>query len=143
MTSNDHRANLRRFIEEIDPNADVDALPDYVHDDIVLPADILPNGRQGLEGLREHMLYLPNIVEHTSTVEDMVGDGDRIAARITVRGTHVGEVLGIPATGKEWAIDEFMIAHFRHGKISRIWRVADIFSLLQQLGGTPSGQPVV
>jgi predicted ester cyclase len=87
------------------------------------------------------MLYLPTVVEHTSTVEDMVGNGDRIAARITVRGRHVGELMGIPATGREWAIDEFMVAHFRDGRISQIWRVADIYSLLQQLGGMPSRQP--
>src|SRR4051812_16711031 len=138
MGSSDNRALLRRFIEEIDPNADVDALPDYVHEDIELPADTMPNGRQGRAGLAEHMLWLPSVVEHRSEVQDMVGDGDRIAARIIVRGKHVGDFLGVPASGKEWAIDEIMVAHFRDGRISRIWRVADIFSLVQQLGGTPS-----
>jgi predicted ester cyclase len=133
-----HGALLKRFIEEIDPNADVAALPDFVREDVVLPDDILPAGRQGRDGLAEHMLWLPTIIEHHSTVEDLVCDGDRVAARITVRGTHVGDFLGIEATGAEWEMQEMMIAHFRDGRISRIWRVGDIFSLVQQLGGAPA-----
>ena len=71
-TVEENREKMRRFIEEVDQNKDVDALPEYVHEDIELPADIIPNGTQGIEGLREHLLYLPSVVEYHSTVEDLI-----------------------------------------------------------------------
>jgi predicted ester cyclase len=132
------RETLRRFIEQVDPNAKVDALPDYVHDDIVLPADTLPNGRQGIEGLREHLEYLPTVIEYTSTVRQMVAEGDKVAAHIVIRGKQIGDFMGIPASGQEWAIEEMLIAQFRDGKISQVWRVADLLSLMQQLGAASS-----
>jgi predicted ester cyclase len=85
------------------------------------------------------MLFLPTIVEHRSTVEDIVGDCDRIAARVTIHGKQVGEFMGLQASGKEFTMQEIMIAEFRDGKISQIWRVADVFSMMQQLGALPSG----
>jgi len=134
VSPTENAAKLRRFLEEVDPSHDVDALPEYLHDDVVLPADILPSGRQGLEGMREHLLFLPTIVQHTSTVEDIVAEGDKVAARVTVRGKHVGDFMGIRADGKRFTMDEMLIAQFRDGKISRFWRVGDVFSLMQQLG---------
>lgn len=141
MIETTDRETLRRFIERIDPNAHVDALPEYVHEDIVLPADITPNGRQGIAGLREHVEYVSTVVDYTSTVRETVAEGDKVVAHIVIRGKLIGDFMGFPAGGPEWEIEEMMIAQFRAGKISRIWRVADLFSLIRQLGGAPS-EPV-
>jgi predicted ester cyclase len=133
VPSPDNSTVLRRYIEEIDPKGEIDALPAYVQADVVLPEDTTPHGRQGLEGLREHLLFVHESVRYTSTVEDMVADEDKVAARVSIRGKLVGEFMGLPPTDKEFAIEEFMIAQFRDGKISHVWRVVDLASLMQQL----------
>lgn len=59
------------------------------------------------------------------TVEDMITEGDRVAARVTMRGTHLGEFMGLAPTGKRVevrAIDMFRIAN---GKIVEQWGHAD------------------
>jgi predicted ester cyclase len=133
MPSSDNGPTLRRFIEDVDPSCDVGALPEYVHDDVVLPSDIFPNGRQGLEGLREHILALSESFEWVNEVQDLIEGGDKVVARTVVRGRQLGEFMGLPASGRDFAIDEIMVAQFRGGKIARIWRIADLHSLFQQL----------
>jgi predicted ester cyclase len=135
MSSNDNGALLRRYIEQVDPHSDVDALPDYFDPEVSLPANTAPNGRQGLEGMREHVLFLRERVRYTSTVEDLLVDGDKVAARVTIRGRIVGEFMDLPVNGKEFTIEEFMIAHFRNGKIAEVWRIADLMTLTQQIKG--------
>ena len=141
MAAIDNAARLRRYIEEIDPRGDVDALPEYVQEDVALPADTTPRGRQGLAGLREHLEFLHERVRYSSTVEDLVADGDKVAARVTVRGRLIREFMGLPANGKEFAVEEFLLAQFRDGKIGRVWRVVDLATLMQQLGDGSEAQP--
>jgi steroid delta-isomerase-like uncharacterized protein len=73
------------------------------------------------------------------TVEDMVAEADKVVARLTVRGTHRGNLFGaIPPTGKQvaWkAVDIFRLAD---GKIVEYWLVADNLELLQQLQAQPT-----
>ncbi len=57
-----------------------------------------------------------------------------IAARVVVTGTHMGEFVGLAATGRKFAIDQATFAHVRDGKAAEIWEVADTASLLRQLG---------
>jgi len=72
------------------------------------------------------------------TVEDLVAEADKVVARLTVRGTHRGNLFGvIPATGKQvaWkAVDIFRLAD---GNIVEYWLVADNLELLQQLQAEP------
>jgi steroid delta-isomerase-like uncharacterized protein len=72
------------------------------------------------------------------TVEDLVAEADKVVARLTVRGTHRGNLFGvIPATGKQvaWkAVDIFRLAD---GNIIEYWLVADNLELLQQLQAEP------
>lgn len=133
MSPSENAARMRHFIEQVDAHGELDALADYMQPDVALPADIIPNGRQGLEGMREHLLYLHDRVRYRSTVEDIVAEGDTVAARITLRGTIIAEFMDLPVNGREWTIDEFMFARFRDGKIAEVWRVADLMALVRQL----------
>jgi predicted ester cyclase len=70
------------------------------------------------------------------TNEDVIlsADGSKVAVRSVGRGTHVGEVLGIPATGKRAEFRAFDIHHLRDGVIVRTWHLEDFFGLARQLG---------
>lgn len=92
-----------------------------------------PPGRIGFKvGLQMVRASFP---DWTSTLEDVVIDGDKVAARWTVRGTHTGEpFMGIPATGKAVEMAEAGILQLRGDRVAQIWRVADELSLMKQLG---------
>jgi hypothetical protein len=68
------------------------------------------------------------------TVEDLIADGDKVVAKDTVTGTHLGEFNGLPPTGKSVAYTEIFIMRFVNGRIAEVWGIADIFSQMKQLG---------
>ena len=67
----------------------------------------------------------------------MVAEGDMVAERAMFRGTHRGEFMGIPATGKQVTGDIMGFNLLVDGKIAERGRIIDIFGLMQQLGNTP------
>jgi predicted ester cyclase len=133
MSASHNSAVLRKYIETVDAGGHVEQLEQYVQPDIILPADTTPNGRQGIEGLREHLEFLHRRVEYRSTVNDIVAEEMKIAARVTVKGKLLAEFMGIPPSEKEFCIDEFLFAEFRDGRISQIWRVVNLLDLVEQL----------
>src|ERR1044072_1384769 len=68
------------------------------------------------------------------TVEDTVTAGDRTVARCTVKATHTGDSLGIPATGKSVDFGGIAIIQERDGKIIEAWNHFDFFTMYNQLG---------
>jgi steroid delta-isomerase-like uncharacterized protein len=73
-----------------------------------------------------------------STVEDMIAEGDRVVSRLTFHGTHTGDMIGIPATGKSVMISEIIIDRLADGKIVESWRLFDQMTMMQQLGVIPT-----
>jgi steroid delta-isomerase-like uncharacterized protein len=71
------------------------------------------------------------------TIDEMIAEGDKVASRWTARGTHQGELLGIPPTGKQAAWTGMTIYRFAGGKIVEAWWFKDMPSLLIQLGVIP------
>ena len=72
------------------------------------------------------------------TVEDLIEEGDRIVSRNTVTGTHQGEYMGLPPTGKSVTYNEIMIVRFAGGRVAETWGVVDVFSQMKQLGVIPA-----
>lgn len=70
------------------------------------------------------------------TVEDTVIEGDKIAARCTVRGTHAGEGIGLAATGMPVQFSGICIVRVKDGKIIEAWNNFDFMGMFQQLGLT-------
>lgn len=71
--------------------------------------------------------------------DDIIADGDEIAVRFTFHGTHKGELMGIPPTGKQVKMDGIIIYQLAEGRIVNHWMQTDTVSLLQQLGAMPAG----
>jgi steroid delta-isomerase-like uncharacterized protein len=72
------------------------------------------------------------------TIEDMVADEDKVAARVTFRGTHRGEFMGIPPTGKQVTFSSMEMNRIVGGKVAEHRFVVDMLGLLQQLGAIPT-----
>jgi len=68
--------------------------------------------------------------------EGQVAEGDLVVTRWTARGTHRGELLGIPASGKRAAVPGVIIDRLAGGKIAEEWAYYDALVMLQQLGAT-------
>ena len=73
------------------------------------------------------------------TIEDVLTEGDWLACRFVVRGTHRGELMGIRPTGKPVNLPGLTILRFRAGKCIERWSQADFLGLLQQLGAVAGG----
>jgi steroid delta-isomerase-like uncharacterized protein len=87
------------------------------------------------EGIALYRRALPDL---TVTAEDIVTEGDRIAARFTTRGTHTGELLGIPGTGKPVAMSGFGIFRIVDGLMAEEWLLDDLMSFMTQIGAFPA-----
>ena len=77
-----------------------------------------------------------------ASLEDLIADGDRVVARVTTSGTHGGEFMGAPATGKRISVQEVDIFRIENGKIAEAWAAVDFFGMLTQLGLLPAEEPV-
>lgn len=140
--SQENKDLVRRFFEAYSRH-DVEAAVALVTEDVVNHHSTL----QGRDGFREELAYWYAAFPDLSvTVEDVIAEGDRVAVRATARGTHGGELMGMPASGKRIEVQEIDIARIEGGKIAEVWAAPDLFSALQQLGMLPSeeatGEPV-
>jgi predicted ester cyclase len=72
------------------------------------------------------------------TVEDVIAEGDKVVGRNSVTGTHRGEYMGIPPTGRSVTYNEIFIARFVNGRIAETWGVVDVLSQMRQLGVIPA-----
>ncbi|MER3404875.1 MAG: hypothetical protein C4289_06680, partial [Chloroflexota bacterium] len=71
-------------------------------------------------------------------IEDLIAEGDRVVKRYTIRGTHRGELLGVPPTGRQVSLTAITVYRIANGKIAEGWAAYDLLGLLQQLGAIPA-----
>ncbi|MGI0037231.1 MAG: ester cyclase [Nitrososphaera sp.] len=69
-----------------------------------------------------------------TSIHDMVAEGDLVALRISWSGTHRGELMGIPPTGKHVNVTEMQFCRISNGKIAERWVEADLSGMLRQMG---------
>ncbi|HVO80592.1 MAG TPA: ester cyclase [Terriglobales bacterium] len=94
--------------------------------------------RPGVPGLRDHYTRLLNgFPDMRVEINDILADGEKLAHRFTFYGTHKGEFLGVPATGKLVTAAGIHIQLFEAGQCIEVWQVLDTFSFLSQMGAVP------
>jgi steroid delta-isomerase-like uncharacterized protein len=72
------------------------------------------------------------------SIDDIIVEGDKVVTRITYRGAHTGDLMGIPPTGKQVVVSAMTIDQIANGKIVETWRLFDQLSMMQQLGVIPA-----
>lgn len=137
-TENRLKDVYRRIIDAIS-RGDADALDELVAPDVV-DHNPVPDQAPGVEGFKQWLVAArTSFPDFSGIVEDVIAEGDRVAARVTWRGTHEGGFLGIPPTGKRVSFPAFHIVRFADGRAVEWWGAADLLTVVQQVGATVSG----
>ena len=84
------------------------------------------------------MMYRTAFPDLHFTIEDQIAEGDKVVNRVTARGTHQGELMGIPPTGKQMTVSGITIDRVAGGKLVESWATWDFLGLMQQLGVIPA-----
>ncbi len=138
MTTDQMKELCRRFYAAIS-SGDFDALdqivaPNFVEHEMLDPR--MPAGREGVKALfRMARQGMPDLV---MTAEDIVAEGDRIAARAVMTGTQTGEFMGIPPSGKHVEITVMDLIRVENGLYAEHWGVADQLLMMTQMGAIPA-----
>lgn len=137
----DHTSTMRRAYESIS-KGDIDGFgrllaPDFVeHEE--LPG-LAPTKDGVVNFFRMYVAAFPDL---RMIPDDVFQSGDKIVARVRASGTHKGEFIGIPPTGKRFEAQLIDIIRFGgDGLAHEHWGIFDQFTMLQQLGVIPSGPP--
>ena len=138
--SEDNKAIINRFGEEVLNNKDLDAADEIVAEDFV-ELDPFPGQEQGREGLKQvlGMLFVA-FPDQQWTLEEQIAEGGKVASRLTWRGTHLGEFMGIPPTGRRVEVKAVVIDHIAQGKMVASRILMDGLGLMRQLGVIPDPQ---
>ena len=136
MSTEENKAVLRRNEEAFNKGdlaiADETIAPNYVYHG--------SGGQElkGPEGFKQIITMMRTAFPDLHmTVEDVVAEGDKVAHRLIIRGTHKGELMGIAPTGKQVTVPGANIAHFEGGKQVEVWCTMDLLGMMQQLGVVP------
>jgi steroid delta-isomerase-like uncharacterized protein len=139
MSPEENKDIVRRFQEammESIRTGNPDILLDTVHPDCAFDMPGMPATVDGMkQALPAFHAAFPDM---RVTIGEMLADGDRVAYRITVTGTHSGELMGIPATGKRVTFTETHIDQIHNGRIVRHDGNWDQMGLMQQLAAIPA-----
>ena len=135
MSSSTNKSVYRRFIEEVANRGNFAMADELLADNVVeyeqLPEGLPPNG----EGIRQLFRMLRTAFpDFNITIEDLLNDGDKVIARVTLRGTHRGDLMGLRPTGRKVAYEAIDISRIVDGKMAEHWGIPDYLTLFRQLG---------
>jgi steroid delta-isomerase-like uncharacterized protein len=139
VSAEENKAVIRRWIEAYNER-DLEAEADVLAPGFVAHVPAAPGPLEGLEAWRRFSgPFAEAFRDLRLTVEDVVSDGEKVAARVAFRGTHRGEEFqGIPPSGKEVAFTSMEFNRVVGGKVEEHWVELDLLGLMQQLGAVPS-----
>ena len=134
MHAETNKQVVRRFVDEYQTAAKQESFVELLHPDVVdrsRPAGIA----EGSEGVRQQFeAFRAAFPDFRAVIHDQIAEGDKVVTRKVFHGTHRGELMGIPPTGREVQIEVIDIVRVDGGRIVEHWNVVDRLGLLQQLG---------
>ena len=136
--SEELKALARRMFEEMWNEGNLDAADELLDASYVahgLGVELPP----GPEGFKQFLgFYFTAFPDLHMTIEDEVAEGDMVVQRCAVTGTHQGDLMGVPPTGKKITMAFISIVRYSNGKSVEGWALADLLGMMQQLGLAPS-----
>lgn len=128
-----NKAAVRRFYEELN-KGNLAAIDEFVAHDFV-EHDEFPGLEPTREGVKQlFQMMMAAFPDLEMVAEDMVSEGDKVFVRARMRGTHQGEFMGIPATGRRFDVPMGDFVRFTDGKVIEHWGATDTGMMMQQLG---------
>ena len=138
MATEQNKTICRQMVEDVFNKGNVNMVDEYLVENFVehevLPPGI-PGGREGVKLLISMMHSA--FPDFKATINDLVEEGDKIVCRMSWTGTHKGDFMGIPATGKKVSFGVIDMMQMEGGKFTEHWGLMDMAGLMQQLGVMP------
>ena len=138
MMFENNKQFMQRFVEEAINKKNLDAIDEFVDKDFVehVPFPGQGPGRDGLKyAISTFVSAFPDI---KWILEEQIAEGEKVVSRFTMTGTHRGEFLGIPPTGKSVKVWGVVIDVVKDGKFAESRIIMDTLGLMQQLGAIPT-----
>jgi steroid delta-isomerase-like uncharacterized protein len=136
MTTDENKAIVRRFIDEIFVQGNRATVDELLDEDFV--AHTWPSTGHPKDDLKAAIERASTALENpTFSIDDMIAEGDRVAARLTTAATQVGPFMGMEPSGKSYSIEEIHIFRLRDGKLVEHWHQFDQMGMMRQLGALP------
>jgi len=138
MSLQENKDAIRSFWNEVFNNKKLELIDSLFTEDYVYHG-AAGQDVHGREGLKQFLtMYFNAFPDIRSEIEDIFGEDDKVVSRVMCRGTHRGELMGMPATGKQVAIRVICTNLFSGQKIVEDWELPDLFGMMQQLGAIPT-----
>lgn len=120
-------------------NGGKESTADALLDERLVSHSPFPGQAPGPQGVKDTFaLFHRAFPDLHAKLEDLVAEGDKVAGRFIVTGTHRGEFMGRAATGNPVTYEEVVILRFENGRIIEHWAVADALALMQGIGAVPA-----
>lgn len=135
----ENKETVRRYYEEALNESRIDLLDDLIANDVVnhdplSDETLTPAEARGFEGFRRHVeLFHEGFRDGSVTIDDIIAEGDTVAARFTVEGIHDGRLGGIEPTGNRVSLTSMVFYRVEDGKIVERWLESDNLEMLRQL----------
>ena len=143
MSINDNKdIVLRQWYQELWDKWNVDTADELFTEDYVLHLSGVPIPLNREAAKQVVAMFSTAFPDLKHTVDEMIAEGNTVAARWTVRGTHRGDFQGIAPTGKAISLSGSTVHHMSERKMSESWLTLDNLELLQQLGAIPQTSQV-
>lgn len=137
MSAEENKAAMRTAIKEFN-EGNLEGYLAY-YDESVATHGYPPELPANLDGLKAfYAMMFSAFTDAEVAIDDILAEGDEVAARYTFHATHTGDFMGMPPTNKDVVMGGITILRFRDGKIVERWQNADLMGLMQQLGAIPA-----
>ena len=133
-----NKAVARRFYDEFLNKGDSSVVDEICTANFVIHSPPSPPGMAaGAEGVKQMLgMYHTAFPDFHVTVEEMVAEGDVVVVRMSFEGTHTGDLMGVPPTGKKINVRGVDFLRFSGGKAAEVWHHEEELLFWQQLGVT-------
>lgn len=138
MSTEQNKALVRQFIEEILNQGNLSLMDELVADGYIEHEEMPPGVPRGREGAALLMSMLRSAFpDFKATIDDIIAEGDKVVIRMTWNGAQKGEFMGIPPDGKRISVSVIDIFRITEGKIVEHWGLLDMMGMMQQLDAMP------
>ncbi len=138
MSTEDNKAVANRIYREAINEANLAVFDELVAEDSIEHDDFPGMPKRGPDAPKAlFTVFGGAFPDLHMTVEDMIAEGDKVVARVTVSGTHQGEFMGIPPTAKSFNVRGIDILELRDGQVIAHWGVMNERAMMEQLGLAP------
>jgi steroid delta-isomerase-like uncharacterized protein len=130
----ENKALFRRAYEELWNRGNLSVADELIAPDFINHA-ASPESNRGPESMRGSVTWARNAFPDLHfEIEELVAEGDTVAGRLTMRGTHQGPLMGMPPTGRSVRTNHMHFVRFREGKAVEHWGARDDLGMMRQLG---------